>query len=268
MDPKKYTEANRDAWNEATHVHQKHRGGSLKEKFREKGFSTLDETITAMLKDIGLKDKHVAQVFCNNGRELLSIINLGAASGVGFDISDEAIKEADELKNISGLKAEFVRTDIFDIDKIYFNKFELVYISIGGLTWVQDLDAAFGKIIGLLKPGGHLVIYDQHPFYFMLALDDEDGYDPAHPDKPVYSYFKTEPWSSTSGIDYVGKTKYKAKVNYSFTHKFADIITTVAQKGIVIKELYEYPHDLTEALDDLAEKKIIPLSYLLIGKKS
>ncbi len=267
MNHKKYTDANREAWNEVTPIHQKHRKIDLKSKFQKKGFSTLDSTITAKLKEIGLKDKTVAQVFCNNGRELLSMINLGAVSGVGFDISDEAIKEADELKAISNLSVEFVRTDVYDIDEKYSGKIDLVYLSIGGLVWVPDLDSAFEKIAALLKPGGYLVIYDEHPFYYMLACEDEDGFDPEILEKPIYSYFKTDPWVSNSGIDYIGKTRYKAKTNYNFTHKFSDLINAIAKQGIIISELQEYPHDLSGEMEHLESKKILPLSYLLIGIK-
>ncbi len=267
MNHKKYTDANREAWNEVTPIHRKHRQIDLKLKFREKGYSTLDSTITDKLKEIGLKNKTVAQVFCNNGRELLSMINLGAVSGVGFDISDEAIKEADELKAISGLSAEFVRTDVYDIDNDYSNRFDLVFLSIGGLVWAPDLDGAFVRIAALLKPGGHLVIYDEHPFYYMLACEDEEGFDHKFPEKPIYSYFKTDPWISNSGIDYIGKTTYKAKTNYNFTHKFSDLINAIAKQGIIISELQEYPHDLSGEMEYLESKKILPLSYLLTGIK-
>lgn len=265
MDYKKYTEANREAWNEVTPIHQKHRKINLKEEFKKPGYSTLDNTITPKLKEIGLDNKDIAQVCCNNGREVLSIINLGAKYGVGFDISDEVIKEADELKTISELNAEFVRTDVYDIEEKYYNRFDLVYLSIGGLGWLPDLKLAFEKIISLIKPNGYLVIYDVHPFYYMLAFSDEDGYDPECPEKPVFSYFRTEPWVGNDGIDYIGKTSYKSKTNYDFTIKMSDIVNGVAQNGIVIKELNEYPHDISDGMPELAQKGIMPFSYLLIG---
>ena len=52
-----------------------------------------------MLKDLNLENKKVAHIQTNNGRELISLMRVtGADEGVGFDISDEAIKEAEELK--------------------------------------------------------------------------------------------------------------------------------------------------------------------------
>nr|HPI32382.1 hypothetical protein [candidate division Zixibacteria bacterium] len=95
-DTKRITEANRRAWNEATPLHQRHRTVDLRAKFAEPGYSCLDPIETAKLLQIGLAGQRVAQLCCNNGREILSLVNLGAAEGVGFDISDAAIAEAYE----------------------------------------------------------------------------------------------------------------------------------------------------------------------------
>jgi len=264
---KKYTEANREAWNEVTPVHEKNRKINLREEFKKPGFSTLDQTITGLLMEIGLEGKKVAQVCCNNGRELLSLINLGAKEGVGFDISDEALKIAEELKQISGLNVEFVRTDIYDLDNKYDKDFDLVYISVGALAWMPDLNKFFGKSISLLKPGGDIVIYEGHPFIYMLAMEDEEGYDPDNLYKIAYSYFRTEPWVNDSGIDYIGKTKYKSKINYNFTYKISDCINALINNGIEIKGLNEYSHDIGEEFDYLEKDKLIPLSYVLIGRR-
>jgi len=95
MDIRKYTSANRDAWNEVAPIHQNARKEDYEELFRKKDYSTLDDIITSKLIEVELE---VAQLCCNNGREVLSLINMGAQYGAGFDISDEAIKEANELK--------------------------------------------------------------------------------------------------------------------------------------------------------------------------
>ena len=102
MDYKQYTEANREAWNEVTPKHQKARKENLMEKFKENDYNALDPIETAKLLELGVKGKRIAQLCCNNGKDLLSLLNLGAISGVGFDISDEAIKEANRLQVVSG----------------------------------------------------------------------------------------------------------------------------------------------------------------------
>jgi SAM-dependent methyltransferase len=267
MDNKKIIKSNREAWNQATLVHQKARKNSLKDKFKEKGFSTLDEIATVKLNEISLKDKDVAQLCCNNGRELLSILNMGAKSGVGFDLSDEAVKEAHELTNIAGLKCEFVRTDVYDIGKKYHNRFDLIYISIGALYWLPDLNRFFGIVNKLLRLHGTLLIYEEHPFTYMLGTDSDEEFDPDDPTKLIFSYFRTEPWTDDTGIDYIGKTVYKSKPNYGFTQKFSDIINAIAGNGFIITELLEYRHDISNTFDHLKNNDIIPLCYTLQAVK-
>ncbi len=267
MDTKEIIKANREAWNQATLVHQKARKGSLKDKFKEKGFSTLDEIETARLNEISLKDKDVAQLCCNNGRELLSILNMGAKSGVGFDLSDEVIKEARELAEIAGLDCEFVRTDVYDIGKKYHNRFDLIYITIGALYWLPDLDSFFRITNKLLRSNGTLLIYEEHPFTYMMGADGDEGYQPDDPTKLIFSYFRTEPWIDDTGIDYVGKTVYKSKPNYGFTQKISDVINAIAGNGFVITELLEYSHDKSNQFDHLKDNSSIPLSYTLQAAK-
>ena len=91
---KKYSEANRTAWNEAAPIHRKTRPVDLNEFFSKPGASLLDPVETGILKSFGLDGKTVAQLCCNNGRDLISIVNIGAKSGTGFDISDGFIEEA------------------------------------------------------------------------------------------------------------------------------------------------------------------------------
>lgn len=268
MDLKKYTEANRQSWNEVAPIHQKARKIDLKEEFKRPGYSTLDNVITSKLKEIGMEGKKVAQLCCNNGREVLSLVNIGAESAVGFDISDEAIAEAKELTGISGLGCKFVRTDVYDIDEKYFNKFDLIYISIGALYWLPDLDRFF-KIVGnMLIDEGMLVIYESHPFTNMLAQENEEEFDKDNPTKAAFTYFRDEPWVCDDGIDYIGKSTYKGITNYGWAYKISDIINSVIKSGFVICEFLEYAHDTSCEFEHLEKVGKIPLSYILIGRKT
>ncbi len=112
-------ESNRAAWNEALEYHQKARGNSLQTGFERPDFTTFERDCDAVLlkklNEIGLSGKTIAQMPCNNGRELLSLMRFGAKEAVGFDISDKAIEEARELAEISGLNARFERVNILEL---------------------------------------------------------------------------------------------------------------------------------------------------------
>jgi hypothetical protein len=82
MDRNDYTAANRLAWNEAAPIHKKLKSDQLLESFRQPGYSCLDGIETAQFQEIGLAHKAVAQIGCNNGRELLSVKNMGGVSGL------------------------------------------------------------------------------------------------------------------------------------------------------------------------------------------
>lgn len=267
MEIKKYTKANREAWNEAVVIHRKSRKINLIEEFKKPGCSTLDEIITQKLLKIGLEGKSVCQVCCNNGRELLSLINLGARDGVGFDISDEAIDDANKLKEISGLNCEFVRTDVYDIKEKYFGEFDLVYISIGAICWLPDLMKLFKIVSSLLKVGGALVMYEQHAITNVIALPSEKEYNPDDPLMVCYPYFRKEPLENSEGFDYYGKTKYKAKTSYEFSHTMGDIISSIAANGLVLQEFIEYRHDISTLFEHLGPDSKLPLSYILISSK-
>jgi SAM-dependent methyltransferase len=269
MDIKKITEANRLAWNEVAPIHRKARKVNLTEEFRRKSYSTLDEIVTSKLKELSIEGKDVAQLCCNNGREVLSISNLGAGSAVGFDISDEAIKEARELADVSGLSCEFVRVDVYDIGDQYHEAFGLVFVSVGALSWLPDLARFFGIVHNMLRKDGIVVIYEHHPFLYVLATEDDDEFDAKDPLKVAFSYFRKEPWISETGVDYIGKSKYKAKANYSYTQTMSDIMNSMIENGISIIELVEYPHDISEEFHHLEKlEKKLPLCYILVGRKT
>lgn len=267
MEKKKIIEANREAWNEAIQKHQQARGDELRDGFARKGFSILDETITEKMKQLRIKGMDAAQLCCNNGRELLSMINLGAKSGVGFDLSDGAIKEADELAAIAGANCKFVRTDVLEIGPEYNDSFDFIYISIGALTWLPDLGGFFKIVSRIMRKNGTLLIYEQHPFTSMLAAPDEKEYDEKHPMQVAFSYYRTEPWSNDTGIDYVGKTTYKGKEAFSFTQKLSDIFNAIIESGISIMEFLENDHDITGGWGHIEKEKKIPLCYILVGRK-
>jgi len=264
---RKITEANRAAWNEVTPIHQKNRKIDLKAKFAEPGYSYLDPTETAKLQEIGLEGKKVAQLSCNNGREIISVVNLGAAEGVGFDISDEVIREAEELASIAKANCRFVRTDVYDIGEEWHGYFDLVYVTIGALAWLPDLDRYFAVVASILKPGGSLLIYEQHPFGYMMAVPDEPEWDEQNPVKVCFSYFRTEPWVDNTGIDYVGKSQYEAKPSYCYTQKLSDILNPMVRHGMELLEFNEYSHDVSTMFPHLEPLGLMPLCYLLIGRK-
>ncbi len=268
MNIKTITETNREAWNEALNYHQKARNNSLQDGFKNPDFTTLnrdcDKILLPKLMNINLTGKTISQLPCNNGRELLSILKFGAKKAVGFDISDAAIKEAQELADISKLNANFIRTNILEIDTQYNNKFDFIYISEGSLQWFPSLNEYFKVVSRLLKKNGQILIYEMHPFAYFFEKADDLNREITLDD--FISYFEKGPYSYESGMDYVGQTNYQAKQCFWFLHKFSDVITSIIKNGIDLLEIEEYNIEMANNMSIKNIKKF-PLSYILKGKK-
>lgn len=267
MDTINYAERNREAWNQVTPIHQQHRKIDLASAVQAEGFSILDEIETIIHQRLGLQGKRVAHLCCNNGQELISLLKLGAAAGVGFDIADEVIKEATLLGTLSKTNCEFVRSNVYEIDPAYFGQFDLVFTTIGALCWFDDLERFFAIAAQLLRPNGHLFVYEMHPALDFFALPGEADYDAAQELKIAYSYFRREPFVNSNGLDYVGNTQYAAKTTYSFGHTLADILTGVLRNHLTICEFQEYPHDISSDFKHLEKYQKLPMCFTLVAQK-
>jgi len=257
-------ERNRAAWNEALEYHQRARNNALQAGFEDPAFSTLDRDcdgiLMGMLDKLDLRGKAIAQLPCNNGRELLSLMRLlGADQAVGFDISDAAIEEARQLAAIAKLNAKFERVNLLELGGEYDNRFDFIYISEGSLQWFPDLDEYFSVVSRLLKPDGQILVFEIHPFAYVNGKLKQD---------PNYatSYFVKGPYSYADGLDYVGGVSYEAKECCWFMHKMSDILGAIRRSGIELLEFDEYGMEMANDPMFQGEDRY-PLSYTVTGRK-
>jgi len=262
-----YAEKNRAAWNQAAPVHRAHRKDALLQAVKSPSFNVLDQTAQRTLSTIGIEGCKVAQLCCNNGRELISLLKMGASSGVGFDISDAFIAEARQLAALAEVNCKFVRTNVLDIREAHHRRYDLVFISVGVLSWFADLDRFFAVCQRLLLPGGSLFIYEMHPFLDMLAAPDDPEYDIEDELKIAFPYFSTKPWVSVNGLDYVGGTTYESSEAISFPHTFSEIFTTILSNGFRITSFEEHPYGVSGAFKHLEKHQKIPMCYTLTARK-
>lgn len=259
-----YTEANRLAWNEAMPRHQIVRKEYWDEQFSTPGYVVQKDPELSLLSSLPVAGKDIIQLCCNNGVELLSLKNMGASRCLGVDISDLAIAEAKARAELCYIDAEFLCADVFQLPSSLETQFDLVYITVGALTWLHDLEALFQKSYALLRPHGMLFIYEQHPLTYILAEDDDKLHKPT---EIVNSYFVDEPYIGREGIDYIGGTIYQSLPNYQFTHPLSKIINSIIQAGFQIREFNEYPHDISLCCQGIPPELKLPLSYSLLAKK-
>ena len=261
MQPNDFIEANRNMWNETADIHAQVHGSKLLERVKAPDFSTFDEIETRIFAEIGLKDKAVIQLGCNNGRELISVRKAGAGRCVGIDVSDKFIAQARQLASVGDVEVDFVRSSVYDIPHSFDGQFDLVYVTIGVLGWLPDLDAFFGIMSRLLRTGGQLFIYEMHPILNMFDAAKGLAVDA--------SYFQTEPFVDADSPDYYDPTQVVKAVSYWFPHKLSDVIGGCLKHGLNVTHFEEYGHDISAvyaAFEHFAKKP--PLSYSLVARRT
>lgn len=256
-----YAEANRAMWNTTADVHARAALPQLLAAVAQPDFSTFDFVEKRVFAELGLEGKDVAQLSCNNGRELISCKKAGAARCVGFDISEGFIAQGQELARVGGVDVSFVRTNVYDISRDYDSRFDVVYVTIGALGWLQDLPAYYAVVARLLRPGGHFFLYEMHPIL--------DMFDAATGLEPKRSYFCTTPHAEDAAPDYLDKNTIVEGTSYWFHHKLSDIIGGALAAGLSLRLFEEYDHDQSEvyAAFERFETKP-PLSYALLAQKA
>lgn len=260
---KKYIDANKQAWEEAFDYHEKAKAKEWLDKFSFKDYTSFSEFDRKIYDRLDLRGKTIVQAPCNNGREVISFLNLGAEYGVGFDISEKNIAFANKLKKVSNSNANFYSGDVYDINKDYFNKFNLGIISIGSLNWMPDLKRYLQVYKNLLEVNGELFIFEMHPITVAFPYSFKENQEVIFED----SYFNRSPYKSNQSLDYYGQTDYESKDKYEFQHTMSDIIQSAVELGFQIIEFEEHPHDIGGGHEYLEEKKVLPLSYHLWLKK-
>ncbi len=253
------TETNRAAWNQVAPIHRAHNFARLAENFRQPGFSCLDAIETELLLRLGLAGSDVVQLGCNNGRELLSMRNLGARRCVGFDIADAFVAEARELAAIAGQDVAFEQSSIFEIPADHDARFDLAVITIGVLNWLPDLAGFYRVVARLLRPGGTFFAYECHPVMWV--------FDPAPDGRSLaftHPYFEGTPFIGNDSLDYYGNVQYEAKPRFEFQHTLGAILQGAIDAGLGIKHFREYPHDISSRFGNLPDQPFAPpLSYTL-----
>jgi ubiquinone/menaquinone biosynthesis C-methylase UbiE len=260
-----YIVKNKLAWEEAFERRRPGWGDNHWEMLVKQALPFFNRDMAAQLKEIGLQGKTIAQFCCNNGRELLSAMQLEPVLGVGFDIAENFIVQAKQMAaKVGQTNCEFVAGNILEIDPKYDSIFDLVFFTVGAITWFEDLGTVFAKVEKCLKPNGKLLINDYHPFMNMLPVSGEEAFDSDHLNRVTYPYFKNEPWVENSGMSYI-TPEYRSKPFTCFSHTISDIVNGVIGAGITLNKLMEFDYDV--GLADEYEGKEFPLSFILVGEK-
>jgi SAM-dependent methyltransferase len=262
--PQEAIAANRAAWDASARYHRDNPlWRKLVESFAKPGHICFDPVMTEALRTVGVLGRDVAQVCCNNGRETVSLANMGARSATGFDQSERFLDQARELAAIAGQDISFVATDVNQIPARYRASFDLVVITIGVFGWMPDIHRFMAEVTSLLRPRGHLLVYEEHPVVNMFEPTSDT------PLTAVHSYFSDRPFISDKAIIYDDSPKPVVPEHYWYVHPLSEVFTAMIGNGLTIQAFREYGHNIGSADFEPLEGngRLLPLSYTLRAKK-
>jgi SAM-dependent methyltransferase len=229
-----YIAANRANWDDRAGVHLESAfydvEGWLREPRRPRPYEL------AALGDVG--GLHLLHLQCHFGLDTLEWAREGAQV-TGLDFSPVAIAAARDLADRAGLayRARFVCADVYDATKALGDAtFDVVFVSLGALCWLPDIDRWAEQVGALVAPGGRFYIHDVHPVAWALADDSLDL---------AWSYFEEgEPFVENSDQTYTDATRpLTATKSFEWNHGIGEIVTALLRHGLRLEWLTE--HDWT-----------------------
>lgn len=115
-----------------------------------------------------VKDKKILDLGCGAGGHDRKLIELGAKSVLGIDISTNMIEEARRQTNSDKIKYRILSmNNLEEIDE----KFDLVVSSLA-IHYIEDYDGLCKKVYNLLNDGGEFIFSCGHPMDSAVILNN------------------------------------------------------------------------------------------------
>ncbi len=252
-----YTNLNRRAWNEIAAIRQPALFPPA--AFFAAGGSILDAAVREAVGAVA--GTALLHLQCATGEETLSWAVAGAQA-TGVDISDAQIALARQKAAEAQLDVRFVAADVYALPaELQAAAFDVVYTGGGAINWLPDLSRWAAAVASALKPGGRLVVYEEHPLAGCLWIADSKI-------RIDYNYFaRAEPDYSSTWAHFKGGEKAK-QTKVEFQWPLGDVVTAVARAGLRIEALEEFPSTADWRFGEMLDAvQWLPGQYLLLATK-
>lgn len=251
---------NRDAWNKETYNAWLERFGSpseLVEKLKKD-----PKKILSVLHDkLGnVKGKKVMNLMGSNGNKAVALSLLGADVTV-VDFSEGNKRYAMELAAEANVKINYILSDVLEINKYNLNNsYDIVFAEMGILHYFLDLKPFMKLIYDLLKNNGTFVLRDFHPISTKL-ISSKGSTAKIRKHKVTGDYFDTSLEEKEAAYSKYLNSGTPEKVLLR-KWNLGEIVTAVADSGLILKSLEEEPNLSCESFD-----KGIPKTFTLVAIK-
>ena len=254
-----FTQQNRRAWDEIAELRFRNMGWPGPDFYRDGG-TLLDPVVLDAAGDV--VGQRLLHLQCATGEETLSWAVAGAIA-TGVDISRRQIAIAAEQAAATDLSAHFVAADVYNLPAGFQQEaFDLVYTGGGVLVWLPDIWQWAQIVAAALRPGGRFLLWEEHPCAQCLWVTDgvleitSDYFGRQTPELGTG-------WGHFSGGEAAKETKAE------FLWPMGDVITALAQAGLRITALREFPSTAEWRFGaQLEDVRRLPGTFLLVAAKA
>ncbi len=233
-------------------------GGSLMTKLEE---AAVAAATGATIEDplAGVRGLDVLYLQSHLGADGVVMARAGARVTCA-DFSATALRRASELAASVGVEIETVETDSRALPESLHGRFDLVYVTVGAICWIDDLALWMRQVALALRPGGRLVLVEIHPLYQMI-------------DKRLPELVVDFPYGGGVGLSYTSTGTYAdpastiESMTTCYAHAIGDIVTTAIAAGLHIDVLEEHTAiEINPRGDDVLQQGEDGLYRLVIGQ--
>jgi SAM-dependent methyltransferase len=224
---------NRRAWDESVPLHV------ASPAYYVAGFLAGRSSLHPLeLEEVGpVRGLSLLHLQCHFGLDTLSWAREGA-SVTGVDFSPPAVRAARRLATSAGIRASFVRSDLYALPRRLRGRFDVIYTGKGAICWLPDL-RAWGRIVArYLKPGGIFYLLDEHPV--------ADTYDNGPSSRRLIHetpYFGSEPIRDESDGTYAAPSaKLRNRISFSWVHPMSELLGSLLDAGLQVTSVREFPY--------------------------
>jgi SAM-dependent methyltransferase len=244
-------QANRVAWEAASQKYVREYGDLLAQAASG---SSLTGTERDLLREILRCSPQVVHLQSGHGLDDVALVQAGAECVVGIDYSQVAVRAAQHRADELGTACRYVVAAVPGVP-LASASVDLVYTGKGALIWLPDLTGWARDVARLLRPSGHLFVYEAHPAVTLWTWDED-----LPRIREDRSYF---------GRSHVNDT-FPARGAVEWQWTLGQIVTAVAAAGMEILHLGEYPEPFWRAggVAAAAWDGRLPNSFALLARRT
>jgi SAM-dependent methyltransferase len=241
---------NRIAWETASQKHVREYEDLLAEAATG---SSLLERERDLLRPLLLSSPAVVHPQSGHGLDDIALVAAGAHSVIGVDFSEVAATAAQRRADDLGIACRYLVAEVPGVP-LRDECADVVYTGKGALIWMHDLAAWAHDIARLLRPSGHLFIYEAHPVVPLWTWDEDEPR--IRPDR---SYFARSHVNDT----------FPAGGAVEWQWSLGQIITAVVSAGLEVMVVEEYAEPFWQPAGTSAAawRGRLPNSFALLARR-